>query len=118
MSNDSFVQTGSDTVREADVLFYSYERLPRDQPVPAGLHTVAPDLVVEIKSPSDSWIDLLTKVIEYLKVEVRVVVLIDPVKRTVSIYRADDQQILGTSELLTLNDVSPGFAVPVQQLFS
>lgn len=58
MSNDSWIRTGSnpDTVRGADVSYYSYERLPRGD-VPEGLLAVVPDLVVEGRSPGDRWMD-------------------------------------------------------------
>ena len=55
-TNDSWIQTGSnpDTVRGADLCCFSYERLPRGE-VPDGLLPVVPDLVVEVRSPTDRW---------------------------------------------------------------
>jgi len=117
MSNDSFVQTGPASVRGADVLFYSYERLPKNQPVPKGTHAIAPDLVVEVKSPSDTWIEVFTKTVEYLQMGVSVVVLIDPVKRTVSVCRGDDQDVLRGEDTLAIPDVLPGFSLAVARLF-
>lgn len=118
MSNDSRVRTGPDSVRGADVMYYSYERLPRNEPVPEGMHALAPDLVVEVKSPSDLWTDLFAKVVEYLRAGVRVVVLVDPGTTTVSLYRGSGQVILHAGDELTLPDVLPGFAVPVARLFA
>jgi Uma2 family endonuclease len=120
MSNDSWIRTGSnpDTIRGGDVCFFSYERLPRGE-VPEGLLPVVPDLVVEVRSPSDRWIDLFIKVAEYLRPGVRVVVVLDPVTTTASVYRADElQQIFHNSDPLTLPDVLPGFSVPVDRLFA
>ena len=117
MSNDSYVQTGPDTVRGADVLFYSWERLPKGRPVPAGVHELPPDLTVEVKSPTDTWVEVFTKVVEYLKVGVRVVVVVDPGKSTVSAYRGDDQDVLRVGDVLTLPDVLPAFSVPVARFF-
>jgi len=117
MSNDSFVKTGAETVRGPDVVYYSYERLPREQAVPTKLHEVAPDLVVEVKSPSELWGELFSKIGEYLRVGIRVVVVLDPAKRTVSVYRGDDQAILQGDDVLTLPDVLPGFSVSVRRLF-
>src|SRR5262245_32328204 len=67
MTNDSFVKTRTnpDTVRGADVCYYRYERLLKGQ-VPEGLLPVVPDLVVEVRSPSDTWSEIFTKVGEYL----------------------------------------------------
>jgi Uma2 family endonuclease len=119
-TNDSWIRTGSnpDTVRGADVCFFSYERLPRGV-VPEGLLSAVPDLVVEVRSPSDRWIDVFTKVCEYLAAGVRVVVILDPTTASASVYRADElQQIRHNGDELTLPDVLPGFAVVVGQLFA
>lgn len=119
MSNDSFVQTRShpDTVRGADVCFYSYERLPKGK-VPAGLLPVVPDLVVEVRSPSERWGELFVKVGEYLQAGVRVVIVLDEPTATASVYRAEElQQIFHNGDALVVPDVLPDFAVPVLRLF-
>ncbi len=88
------------------------------QPVPEGIHTLAPDFVAEVKSPTDRWIDVFTKIVEYLQAGVRVALLVDPGRSTVSVYRDDRQEILKVGDELTLPDVLPGFAVPVGRLFA
>jgi len=50
-----------DTVRGADVNFYSYERLPKGK-VPEGFLPVVPDLIVEVRSPSERWVEMYAKV--------------------------------------------------------
>src|SRR5258708_37197012 len=67
LNNDSGVITARqpDTVRGADVAFYSYNRLPKG-PLPVLYPEVAPDLVVEVRSPGDRWPEALAKVAEYL----------------------------------------------------
>lgn len=118
MSNDSRVQTGPESVRGGDVIYFSYERLPKGE-VPEGLLSVAPDLVVEVRSPSDRWTVLFTRVGEYLAAGVRVVVILDPASASASVYRDDElQQIFHNSDPLTLPDVLPGFSVPVNRLFA
>jgi Uma2 family endonuclease len=119
MTNDSFVQTQSnpDTIRGADVCFYGYERLPKGR-VPEGLLPAAPDLVVEVRSPSERWTELFGKVVEYLKAGVRVVIVLDEPTATASVYRPDElQQIFHNGDALVVPDVLPGFSVPVQRLF-
>lgn len=119
MINDSFVRITENpsTVRGPDVSFYSYERLPRGE-VPGGLLPAVPDLVFEVRSPTDTWTKAFAKVIEYLEAGVRVVVLIDPDTATASVYRPDElQQIHDNGDELTLPDVLPGFAVPVRKFF-
>src|SRR3712207_2813725 len=63
VSNDSGVITerDPDTVRGADVAFYSYQRVPRG-PLPRHYLRVAPELVFEVRSPSDRWSQILAKV--------------------------------------------------------
>jgi Uma2 family endonuclease len=119
MCNDSWIQTGSnpDTVRGGDVCFFSYERQPKVE-LPEGLLPRAPDLVVEVRSPSDRWTLIFTKVGEYLAAGVRVVVVLDPASTSASVYRADElQQIFHNGDTLTLPDVLPGFSVVVSRLF-
>ena len=117
MGNDTWIRTGIDTIRGGDVLFVNYERLPRGKVTP-GILSIAPDLVVEVRSPSDRWTEMFTKVIEYLKAGVRVVVVLDPKSETASVYRDDEfQQIFHNGDPLTIPDVLPGFSVAVNELF-
>ncbi len=119
-SNDSWVLVGRnpDTVRGGDVCYFSYDRLPKGA-MPEGLFPIAPDLVVEVMSPTDRWGDVFAKVGEYLRVGVRTVVVLDPKSASASVYRPDElQQIFHNGDELTLPDVLPGFAVRVQSLFA
>jgi Uma2 family endonuclease len=119
MTNDSFVKTRSkpDTVRGADVSYYSYERLPRGE-VPDGLLPVSPDLVIEVRPPSDGWSEIFTKVGEYLGAGVRAVIVLDAVSQTASVYRPEElQQIFHNGDELVVPEVLPSFAVGVRRLF-
>jgi Uma2 family endonuclease len=51
---------------------------------------VAPDLVFEVRSPSDSWRDVLAKVIGFFERGVKTICVIDLPTRTIQIYSADD----------------------------
>jgi Uma2 family endonuclease len=120
-TNDSFVKVpmrdDPEKVRGADVCYFSYERVPKGD-FPGGLLDISPDLIVEVKSPSDTWTLVFTKVGEYLTNGVRVVVVIDVDSRSASVYRPTErQQIVEQNETLTLPDVLPGFAVPVANFF-
>lgn len=117
-SHDSFIFTGTnpDRVRGPDVLFISYERWPRG-PLPNQVIEVAPELVVEVRSPSDRWSEVMAKASEYLAAGVRVAVVVDPDSESVCVYRdAQAPQVFGRADTLTLPDVLPGFAVPVARL--
>jgi Uma2 family endonuclease len=117
--NDSGIITerSPDTVRGADVCFYSHARVP-DRRLPATYPAVAPDLVVEVLSPSDRWSEVLTKIGEYMTAGVRVVVVLDPEDETAELFYPDRRRSkLSVDEDLSLPDVLPGFVVKVRELF-
>ena len=121
-ATDTFVRvpTRSDPQRVygADVAFVPYTLLPRDTDIPDGVIPVTPPLVVEVKSPSDTWTGVFEKVEDYLGAGIRVVVVIDPPTRSAVVHRPGaEQQTFGPDDTLTLPDVLPGFAVPVAELF-
>ena len=90
LSNDSGVITerGPDTVRGADICFYTYARVPKG-PLADRYLDVAPDLIVEVLSPSDRWPKVLGKVAEYLDAGTTVVLVLDDQRRMAQLYRAD-----------------------------
>lgn len=119
MSNDSFVKVRNDpdTLRGADVLFISYERLAKGR-VPDGVLDVIPELAVEVVSPTNLWTELFGKVEEYLSAGVKAVVILDPKTETASVYRPGvNQHVFRRADTLTVPDVLPGFSVPVAKLF-
>ena len=119
MANDSFVKIADNPLKvlATDVCYYSFERLPRG-PVPDGLLSVVPDLVVEVRSPSDTWVEVFGKTLDFLKAGVRVVVVLDMPTKTASVCRPDaHQQIVEADQELTVPDVLPGFTVRVGRLF-
>jgi Uma2 family endonuclease len=99
-----------------DVAFLSYKRLPypamqrTDEPV------VAPDAVVDVKSPSDQRVDIEEKVRVYLAAGTRVVFLVDPKKRAVTVCDADARQQLTDNDVIK-HRALPGFRLPVKALF-
>jgi Uma2 family endonuclease len=72
VSNDSGVITerNPDTVRGADVGFYSYKQIPKG-PLPEGCLSVVPEVIFEVRSPGDRWRRILAKVAESLEAGVR-----------------------------------------------
>src|SRR4051794_33294422 len=67
VSNDGGIRTerDPDTVRGGDVAYYSYARVPQG-PLPAGYLDVLPEIVFEVRSPTDRWSRLIAKAGEYL----------------------------------------------------
>jgi Uma2 family endonuclease len=121
LSNDFPVLTGRDpdTVRGADVGFYSQARLPFDASNPS-LPAVPPDPVVEVYSPSNRRSEILGKVHEYLNVGVQMVWVVHPERRTVTIYRPGDPTpvLLSDRDVLEGLPELPGFRCPVAELFA
>ncbi|MBS0207098.1 MAG: Uma2 family endonuclease [Planctomycetes bacterium] len=110
-------QRDPDTVRGPDLAFFSYQRIPSGQ-LPDGYWPATPELVVEIRSESDRWKDILQKVGEYLSANVLTVAVVDPIPLRVHVYSADSEAaILNATDLLTFPDILPGFEVVVGNLF-
>lgn len=74
------IRRNPDTIRAADVVFVSKERIRR---LPRGFLEVAPELVVEIMSPSDPWQDIRSKLDDYFSIGVERVWIVEPDRRTV-----------------------------------
>jgi Uma2 family endonuclease len=104
-----------DTVRGPDVSFWHRQRLPV---IPKGYIEVTPDLVVEVVSPSDHYARIQKKVKHYLEKGVRLVWVMDPEDRSVTVYRAERMMsILSENETLGGEDVLPDFTCRVAELF-
>lgn len=121
LGNDSGVITerAPDTVRGADVAYYSFERLPRGG-LPVGYPTSSPDLVFEVLSPANRTREMTVKVGEYLAAGVRAVVLVNPERSTVTIYRPDDERpvtMLRGEETFSVPEILPGWEIPVSRFF-
>jgi Uma2 family endonuclease len=117
VSNDSGVVTehDPDSVRGADVAFYSYAQFPKG-PLPQDYLDVAPKLVFEVRSPTDRWSKILGKVVEYLDAGVSVVCVLDPQTETLTTYRADEpQRTLAAEEEFALPDILGDFRVKVSR---
>ena len=120
MSNDTFVKTRTnpDGCRGADVVFIGYATLPADAATPNGALTPPLELVIEVRSPSDSLNDLTLKAAEYIGAGVKVVLVLDPNLEAAAVYRVDEfPQRLHNGDELVLPDILPGFAVPVKRFF-
>jgi Uma2 family endonuclease len=118
LSNDMAVVTERcpDTVRGADVSFYSHARVPEKSLQPKLL-SVAPDLVVEVYSKSDRPGEMRKKINEYLDAGVLMVWVVYPERRTVNVYRAAEPIVLNASEMLESLPELPGFRCPVSDFF-
>ncbi|SRR5579884_2351614 len=107
-----------DIVRAADVAFVRREQLS-GQPDDPGYWPGAPDLVVEVLSPSDRPGDVAEKVATWLRYGARLVVVVDPQRRTVVVHRPGQApRTLTDADTLDGEDVVPGWSLPVRALFA
>ncbi|HET6341253.1 MAG TPA: Uma2 family endonuclease [Gemmatimonadota bacterium] len=106
------------TVRGPDLAFVSIERLPSGPPE-RGFLAFAPDLCVEIVSPSNTSAEIHEKVLDYLEAAARLVWVVHPEARTITEYRSPTEiRILGVAEELEGGPVIPGFRAPVASVFA
>ena len=108
-----------DSGRGADLAFASHERL-KSQPANAAALEIAPELVIEVISPSNSWDHVMEKLAEYLAIGVREVWIITPKSRTAQVYRAMED-ITGYSEaekpIIEPNGFLEGFQLNLREVF-
>jgi Uma2 family endonuclease len=106
-----------DTVRGPDVSFVSAARVAATG-IPVGNWPFAPDLAIEVVSPGDRRNKVLEKVTEYLSGGSRLVWVVWPTTRSVTVYSSDGLvRTLGPDDELDGGDVLPGFQVRVADLF-
>ena len=106
-----------DTVRGADVAFISHERMA--QVKSKSYLDVAPELIVEVLSPDDSWSKVMDKLEEYFSIGVLVVWVADPRKQQVYIYQSlTEVQRFTAAESLPGGQILPGFNAPVVELLA
>lgn len=116
LANGVITERNPDTLRGADLAFYSYSKVSKG-PLPDEYLSVPPAVVFEVLSPDDRWPKVLGKVSEYLDAGVAVVCVVDPQKETVQVFRADGStQLLGVDDKLTLPEFAEEFQVPVDQI--
>ena len=106
-----------DTVLAPDAAFVALERLS-DQPALRGFVPLVPDLVVEVVSPFDTAAEVEAKVQTWLRAGVRLVWVVHPATRSVTVYRSlTDVQVFAEADELDGHPVLPEFRCPVRELF-
>ena len=109
------LRQGPDTVRGPDVSFVFRPRIEgRGQGFPSG----APDIAVEVVSPSDTAVEVARKVAEYLAAGSQRVWVVYPSVRQVLIHRADGSVLsYGDDDVITDEELLPGFSLPLSEIF-
>jgi len=107
-----------DTVRAPDVAFVGRERLEAVGEV-EGYWPGAPDLAVEVISTGDSYVEVEEKVFDWLEAGTKMVVVVNPRKRSATVYRSlANITVLTETDVLDGGDVVSGFRLAVQEIFA
>ena len=107
-----------DTVLAPDVAFVRTERMPQGE---ARWHfpRLAPDLAVEVLSPSDRAADMQAKVAMYQEAGVPLIWVVDPQAQTVTVSAlGQEPRVLAAADTLDGGEVLPEFQVAVAELFA
>ena len=83
-----------------------------------GFPALAPDLVAEVVSPSDRAVEVSGKALAWLEAGVRLVWVVDPENRTVTVHRPVSASVLRSRDTPSGEDVLPGFALPLEELWA
>lgn len=112
------LKSNPDTVRAPDLSFIEQKRV-NEVGEAKGYFPGAPDLAVEVLSPEDTVSGVEQKVGEWLDAGSRLVWVVSPKMRTVTVYRSrTDIEILTEKDLLDGGSVVPGFEYPIRKLFT
>jgi len=115
--SDSGFRLSSDTVRGPDVSFLKADRA-KLMDLDSNAFSGAPDLAVEVASPSDTAPGLQRKVVQYLKAGTQTVWVVYPDTREVHVFQSDGSALRLTAEgVLEAPSLLPGFSAPVSSLF-
>jgi Uma2 family endonuclease len=106
-------------VRIPDVAYVSWDRVPGGRVPAEPIAGFAPDLAVEVLSRSNTDAEMARKRREYFGAGVRVVWLVDPEGRLVTVYTGPDESaVLAEGETLEGGVLLPGLQLPLRELFA
>lgn len=112
------LKSNPDTVLAPDIAFVQKQRLEVLGET-ESFWPGAPDLVVEVNSPSDTVREVEKKVTEWLEFGARMVWVVSSKLRTVTVYRSlIEIVVLTEKDTLDGGDVVPGFKIPVAEIFT
>jgi Uma2 family endonuclease len=116
---DGMLRLAPGLVRLPDLAFISWRRLPGREIPNQPILGLAPDLAVEVLSPSNTKREMERKLGEYFAVGVQLVWYVDPPSRTVRVFASPGESVLlDEGQTLDGGQVLPGFALPLRELFA
>ena len=106
-----------DTVRAPDVAFVRADRIPSGGV--KGFFQGAPDIAVEVVSPTDRTAEVAAKMRDWLQAGCSLVWVVDPEKYNITVHCSHNGAItLTTADTLSGGDVLRGFSMPVANVFA
>jgi Uma2 family endonuclease len=101
-----------------DAAFVSHERLAAVEDIDK-FFPFAPDLAIEVMSPSNTQREMEEKTALYFGAGARTVWIFNPKKKTVAVYASpSDVRILSEQDTLDGGEVLPGFNLDLSRLFA
>ncbi len=111
------LRTDPDTVRAPDIAFVARAQLEAHPPG-SGYREGPPTLAVEVTSPSDRASEVAEKVHDWLHYGAEEVWVVDPGRRTLSVYRPSEGVRVLTSRDKLGSPLLPGWELPVSEVFA
>ena len=106
-----------DHVRAPDAAFIRQERVDATAER-QGFFSGPPDIAIEVISPNDRYTEVEEKVADYLAAGTPVVIVVNPRRRTVRVHRPRSDTVeLAEADTLEVDDVVPGWRMPVGEMF-
>ena len=102
-----------------DVAFVRKDRMPK--PVPKKFIHLAPDLAIEVISPTDRAKDIRRKIDTYLKYDTELIWIVYPASERIDVYRLSDKthtETLGIDDTLSGENVLSGFQLSIKDIFA
>ncbi|MBN9520944.1 Uma2 family endonuclease [bacterium] len=119
LGGDGYIRLKQGVVRIPDATFIPWESFPDGEFPDEAFWTVAPSLVVEVLSPTNTTQEIDRKLAEFFAAGCRLAWVIDPPTKTAKVYTlAKRFKVLDETGVLDGGRVLPGFAVPLADLFA
>ena len=113
---DGTAQLNDYNTRIPDVGYISAERLKTQDK--NGYIQGAPDLAIEVVSPSNSNLEMQQRAGEYLSAKARLVWIVNPMTRTIDVYRpGGTRTVFSGDDVLDGSDVLPGLGLSLREVF-
>jgi len=107
--------------KSPDILFFAADRwakyMAEMENWQAKPFVLIPDFVVEVLSPNDSYSDLREKIDEYLTKGIRLIWIVEPLKKWVEVYAGQHYEKLTPTDILKGEDVFPGLEIQLSEVF-